>query len=133
MPRQEIFFEQTTGERRVEILKIYDRNYAREAFGNMDETAQTYLWSSLGINETHDASDLPPIHDPAGADFLGEELLEAAREDGNLLSFFVVNEANGNISESIYVSPDWPSAEALQKSASALISKHCNALRGRCR
>jgi hypothetical protein len=49
------------------------------------------------------------------ADFLWEELLEAAREDGNLLSFFVVNEAKGNVSESIYVSPDWPSAEAFAK------------------
>jgi hypothetical protein len=42
-------------------------------------------------------------------------LLEAAREDGNLLSFFVLNEANGNVSESVYVSPDWPSAEAFAK------------------
>jgi hypothetical protein len=47
---------------------------------------------------------------------LWEELLEAAREDGSLLSFFVVNEATGSRSESLYVSPDWPSAEAFARS-----------------
>jgi hypothetical protein len=80
----------------------------------MDEAAQKYLWSSLGINESYDAVDLPPRHDAAGEDFLWEELLDAAREDGNLLSFFVVNEENG-ISTNLYVSPDWPSAEAFAK------------------
>jgi hypothetical protein len=42
-------------------------------------------------------------------------LLEHAREDGNLLSFFIVNETNGRHSESLYVSPDWPSAESYAK------------------
>jgi Mg/Co/Ni transporter MgtE len=115
MPQQEKFFEQTAGDRRVEVLKTYDRQYAREVFGNMDESAHTYLWSSLGIDDTYDASDIPPRHNSAGEDFLWEELLEAAREDGNLLSFFVVNEAKGGGSESLYVSPDWPSAEAFAK------------------
>jgi hypothetical protein len=116
MPQQELFFEQTTGDRRVEVLKTYDRAYAREVFGNMDEAAQTYLWSSLGINETYDATEVPARQDPDREDFLWEELLEAAREDGSLLSFFVVNEATGSRSESLYVSPDWPSAEAFAKS-----------------
>ncbi len=116
MPKQQIFFEQITGERRVEVLKTYDRSYAREAFGKMDEAAQMYLWSTLGIDEAYDPTDVPPRHDPDSEDFLWEELLEAAREDGNLLSFFVVNEAKGSLSESLYVSPDWPSAEAFAKS-----------------
>jgi hypothetical protein len=116
MPQQEVFFEQTTGDRRVEVLKTYDRAYAREVFGNMDEAAQTYLWSSLGINETYDATEVPACQDPDREDFLWEELLEAAREDGSLLSFFVVNEATGSRSESLYVSPDWPSAEAFARS-----------------
>jgi hypothetical protein len=102
MPQQQVFFEQKSGDRRIEVLKVYDRSYAREAFGNMDEAAQKYLWNSLGINENYDAADLPPIHDPAGEDFLWEELLDAAREDGNLLSFFVVNEAKGGTSQSLY-------------------------------
>jgi hypothetical protein len=115
MPHQEKFFEQQTGDRRVEVFKTYDRRYAREAFGNMDEAAQTYLWSSLGISETYDSADVPRRDGPDGEDFLWEELLEAAREDGNLLSFFVVNEAEGNQTKSLYVSPDWPSAEAFAK------------------
>ena len=107
MHQQEIFFEQTTGDRRVEILKTYDQKYAREAFGSMDEAAQTYLWNSLGIDESYS---------PAGSeDVLWDELLDAAREDGNLLSFFVVNEAEGGSPKSLYVSPDWPSAEAFAK------------------
>jgi hypothetical protein len=111
MPQQEVVFEQSIGDKRVEVLKVYDRSYAREAFGNMDEAARRFLWNSLGINENHDAADVPQIGDPASEDFLWEELMEAAREDGNLLSFFVVNEK----SESVYVSPDWPSAETFAK------------------
>ena len=116
MPQQEMFFEQVAGDRRVEVLKTYDRGYAREAFGDMDEAAQAFLWNSLGINEAYDAADVPSRQDAASEDFLWEELLEAAREDGNLLSFFVVSEANGPRSRSLYVSPDWPSAEAFAKS-----------------
>jgi Mg/Co/Ni transporter MgtE len=82
MPQQEVFFEQVAGERRVEVLKTYDRSYAREAFGDMDDAAQAFLWNTLGINEAHD----------------------------------VVSEANGHRSRSVYVSPDWPSAEAFAKS-----------------
>jgi hypothetical protein len=115
MPQQEVFFEQNTATGRIEVLKTYDRSYAREAFGSMDEDAQSYLWASLGIDEAYDPNDVPPKHDPDGEDFLWEELLEAAREDGSLLSFFVVNEARGNSSKSLYVSPDWPSAEAYAK------------------
>jgi hypothetical protein len=33
-------------------------------------------------------------------------------KDGNLVSFFVVNEENRSISKNLYVSPDWPSAQA---------------------
>ncbi|MGA2650951.1 MAG: hypothetical protein ABSF28_10525 [Terracidiphilus sp.] len=116
MPQQEMFFEQVAGDRRVEILKTYDRSYAREAFSDMDNAAQGFLWNSLGINETYDAADVPSREDAGSKDFLWEELLEAAREESNLLSFFVVSEANGPRSRSLYVSPDWPSAEAFAKS-----------------
>ena len=115
MPQQEMFFEQVAGDRRVEILKTYDRSYAREAFSDMDNAAQGFLWNSLGINETYDAADVPSREDAGSKDFLWEELLEAAREESNLLSFFVVSEANGPRSRSLYVSPDWPSAEAFAK------------------
>jgi hypothetical protein len=109
MPQQEVFFGQKAGDQRVEVLKTYDRNFAREAFGNMNEEAQSHLWNSLGIDESYESADIPERSD--SPDFLWEELLEAAREDGNQLSFFVVIESNGKSSESLYVSPDWPSAE----------------------
>jgi hypothetical protein len=119
MPQQELFFEQVLGDRRVEVLKTYDSHFAREAFENMGDDAQELLWASLKIDDNYEPGDIPPVHDPGSADFLWEELLEAAREDGNLISFFVVNEAKGNVSESLYVSPDWPSAEAFAKRRAA--------------
>jgi len=115
MPQQEVFLEQTIGKRTVEVLKTYDRTYAREVFGKMDAAAQTFLWNSLGISENYIATDLPAEDYAEREDFLWEELLEAAREDGNLLSFFVVIETEDSSSGSLYVSPDWPSAEAFAK------------------
>ncbi len=115
MPQQEVFFEQSVGERRIEVLKTYDPSFAREAFDRMGGDAQTLLWNSLGISETYDAGDAPSLSDLDASDFLWDELLDGAREDGTLLSFFVVNEARGSSSETLYVSPDWPSAEAFAR------------------
>jgi hypothetical protein len=115
MPQQEVFFEQSAGERLIKVLKTYDQNYAREAFDNMDEAAHMQLWNSLELDTAYDPAEIPAIPEPESEDFLWDELLEAAREDGNLLSFFVVNEAKSGHSESLYVSPDWPSAEAFAK------------------
>ena len=120
MPGQETFFEQETGGRRVEVLKTYDQAYAREAFGSMDDEAQRRLWDVLKPEEIYDPAGLPRLGDPADVNgeaeaFLWDELLEQAREDGNQLSFFVVSETNGSRSENLYVSPDWPSAEAFAK------------------
>ena len=113
MPKQEIFFEQQVGDRRIEVLKSYDQVYAREAFQNMDAQAQQQLWDALKPEEIYEPSGLPTSDEEVEREaFLWDELLEQAREDGSLLSFFVVNETNGRRSESLYVSPDWPSAEA---------------------
>jgi hypothetical protein len=117
MPKQELFFEEQSSDRRIEVLKSYDQSYAREAFKNMDEEAQQRLWESLKPEETYDPAGLPSLTDPNGDGeaFLWDELLEAAREDGNLLSFFIVNETIGRRTESLYVSPDWPTAESFAK------------------
>ena len=120
MPKQEIFFELHDGERRIEVLKSYDQGYAREAFDRMDLEARKRLWDVLKPEEIYDPAELPSLGNPADTTgdaeaFLWDELLEQAREDGNLLSFFIVNETNGTRSESLYVSPDWPSAEAYAK------------------
>jgi hypothetical protein len=110
MPQQEVFFEQMIEDRRLQVLKTYDQNYAREAFETMDEDAQAYLWKSLGIDEIYEPADVPLIHTQDGKDILWDELLASSREDGNQLSFFVVNEESGTASDSLYVAPDWPSA-----------------------
>lgn len=111
MPKQEVYFEQKAAGRRVEILKTYDSVYAHEAFGNMDEAAQSALSEALEIAANYDTADIPPPHSSDFSEFLWNEMQDAAREDGNQLSFFVVNESDGGAPESLYVSPDWPSAE----------------------
>lgn len=117
MPKQEIFFEQQIGDTTVEVLKSYDQGFADEAFRNMSEAAQQHLWNSLKPEEVYDPADLPRLGDPDGEAeaFLWDELLETAREDGNLRSFFIVNETTGGHTEGLYVSPDWPSAERFVK------------------
>lgn len=115
MPQQEVYFDQKTENGAIEVLKTYDRKYAREAFANMDQSAQRYLWSSLGIDENYAPDDRPSIDQPESEDFLWEEMLEAAREDGNVLSFFVVTQTQNGRSQDLYISPDWPSAEVFAK------------------
>lgn len=117
MPKQETFLQQRSGNKSIEVIKSYDQDYAREAFKNMDDEAQQRLWNTLKPEEIYDPAGLPSLNDPndvngEAAAFLWDELLEQAREDGNLLSFFIVNEVIDSRSESLYVSPDWPSAQA---------------------
>jgi len=116
MPAQELFFEQTTGTRHIEVLKTYDQQFAREAFDNMDEEAQTHLWNSLKPEDIYDPEGLPTVAEPEDRSaFLWDELVDQAREDWRTFSYFVVNEAKDGRTESLYVSPDWPSAEAFAK------------------
>ena len=120
MPKQEMFFEQQTGNVRVEVLKSYDAAYARQAFDNMDLEALRHLWSVLEPEKIYEPSGLPTLgaSDDVNGEaeaFLWDELEEQAREDGNIRSFFVVNQEVQLRMESRYVSPDWPSAEAFAK------------------
>jgi hypothetical protein len=127
MPRQETFFEESKSGLRIEVLKSYDQGYAREAFRNMSAGAQQVLWRVLKPEQKYDAAGLPSLNDPTDVTgeaeaFMWDELLEQAREDGNLLSFFIVNEITGSRTESLYVSGDWPSAENFAKERLAAIS-----------
>ncbi len=124
MPKQEVFFEQSFSGTRIEVLKSYDEGYAREAFDSMNEEARKHLWDALKPEENYDAAELPKLNDPADTNdeagaFLWDELAEQSLEDPRasprLNSFFIVNETAGGQSESLYVSPDWPSAEAFAK------------------
>jgi hypothetical protein len=122
MPKQETFFEQQVGERRVEVLKSYDQCYAHEAFKNMDEQALRSLWDSLKPEEIYDPAGLPSLTDPNDQNgeaeaFLWDELLEQAREDGSLLSFFIVNETVENAGAKIVHST--PRERVLRRSKSS--------------
>jgi hypothetical protein len=121
MPQQEVFFEQQMGDCRIEVLKTYDQKYAYEAFQEIDEVTQSHLWDSLKIEENFDPTDIPAPNGPGSAEFLWEALLDAAREDGPLCSFFVVNETRYGRSNCLYVSPDWPSAERFATQRSSTI------------
>ena len=127
MPKQETFFEEQNGSRQVTVLKSYDQGYARETFREMDSEAQKHLWAALKPEEIYEPANLPKLDDPNDVNgeaeaFLWDELLEQAREDGNLLSFFIVNETVGSHTEKLYVSPDWPSAESFAVSRLATIA-----------
>ncbi|RRA49304.1 hypothetical protein [Acidipila sp. EB88] len=124
MPKQDIFFEETVAGTRIEVLKSYDEAYAREAFDNMNEEAREHLWAALRPEETYDSAGLPKlndsedVNDEAGA-FLWDELVDQALEDPRAVprvsSFFIVNETADSHTASLYVSPDWPSAERYAK------------------
>ena len=101
MPAVTTFLAEHIGDHRIEVVKIYDWQFAREAFRYMDTKARDHLWKSLEIIKKYDPAELPASGENAHEDFLWEELLEAAREDGNLLSFFVVNETGAGKSERV--------------------------------
>jgi len=119
MPKQEPFFEQKFGDLRIEVIKTYDQSYAREVFKGVDEEAYRALAESLELDKNFDVDDIPSPDAVDYDDFLWEELHEAAREDvrndPNLYSFFVVAETRAGKTRELYVSPDWPGAEAFAK------------------
>ena len=119
MPQQEVFFEQQAGERRVQVLKTYDRSYAREVFKGIGDDARGALAAALEMEKNYEPADIPNHNGSDYDDFLWDELLETAREDvrndPNLYSFFVVSEATLAQPQDVYISPDWPSAEAYAK------------------
>jgi hypothetical protein len=110
---QETFLEKTAERGRILVIKTYDEKLAREAFEDLDEYAVAQVAAALHLDEQFEAQDIPS---PASADFHGlvwEALADEAREEGQIKSFFVVyRELEGSPSKSLYVSPDWPSAEA---------------------
>jgi hypothetical protein len=119
MPRQETFLRENANGVAIEVLKTYDRSYAREVFGSMSGEAGKALAEALKIKENYEQADIPKPDGSDYEDFLWEELCDAAREDvrqdPNLYSFFVVSESKAGRTADLYVSPDWPSAEEFTK------------------
>jgi hypothetical protein len=56
MPSQEVFFSQEFEGKKIEVVKTYDSHFAREAFENMDEHAQTLLWLTLSAAAMADSA-----------------------------------------------------------------------------
>jgi hypothetical protein len=119
MPRQETFLRESVNGVAIEVLKTYDRSYAREVFGRMSDEAEKALAKAFAIKKNYEQADIPESGGSDYEDFLWEELCDAAREDvrqdPNLYSFFVVSETKAGKTEDLFVSPDWPSAEAFAK------------------
>lgn len=108
MPRESVFFDERTDAKRVRVLKVYDAAYARACFDEMDEDALAFLSKSLDLSSKYEFAD-------SGSEVAWEDVQEEAREDGNLLSFFVVLEQRDDHDRPVYVSPDWPSAETFAR------------------
>lgn len=108
MPEQTIYFDERTESKRVQVLKTYDASYARSCFDEMYQDALSFLCNSLDLESKYELTE------PVG-DLVWEDVEKEAREDGNVLSFFVVVEETGDRPRPLYVSPDWPSAEAFAK------------------
>jgi hypothetical protein len=114
MPMQEIYLEQEFDSSLFQVLKSYDTAFAKEVFEGVGEDALKHLSKALSIDELYDSEDIPAAPEEF-ADFIWEELQDAAIEDGNTRSFFIVKRSSTSGNEFLYVSGDWPSAEAFVK------------------
>jgi hypothetical protein len=112
MPVQDTYFDQRVGAKHIRVLKSYDAGFAREVLDNMNEAAQKFLAKSLA---SHGDSDIPPLGSSEFAEYLWQEIQDGAREDWNKFSYFVVTEGVSTNEKSVFVSADWPTAEAYAK------------------
>lgn len=118
MSSQEVFFSQDFAGKRIQVLKIYDRQFAREAFEQMSEDAKELLASALVADGVLEIND-----DPTSDDELWEGIQEGAREDWNSFSYFVVCEGDASDLKPLFVSADWPTSEKFAKSQGSQVTK----------
>ena len=116
MPTQETFLEKQLSDGRALVIKTYDANLAHDAFQHLDETALAQVADALRLEELFESSDIPEPSSHDYAEFIWETLSDEAREDGNLKSFFILyREVQGQPRQPLFVSADWPSAEAFSQ------------------
>jgi hypothetical protein len=115
MPRQETFMTIKNGDETVEVLKTYDETFARDAFRNMDDEALAHLAASLKPESIYEESEIPKPGEDGYEDFIWDVMVDDAREDWKTFSYFVVTKSNGGKTEELFVSGDWPTAEAYVK------------------
>ena len=58
MPKQETFLEESADGVAVEVLKTYDRSYAREVFGSIGDDARKALEAALDIGANYEPADI---------------------------------------------------------------------------
>ena len=111
MPLPETFLDRSINDGHVRVIKTYDKGLALQAFQSMGDSARAFLLASLKAN-----GQLPEDADLAtGADLedlIWAQVEEEARESWNSFSYFLVVTNREGAEEYVYVSPDWPSAEA---------------------
>ena len=115
MPHQETFLSVKNGDETIEVLKTYDQHFAKEAFRNMDDSALDHLASSLNLESNYEPSGIPKPTDEGYEDFIWDVMVDEAREDWNSFSYFIVTKSRGRQTEELFVSGDWPTAEAYVK------------------
>jgi hypothetical protein len=115
MPSQETFLTVKNEDETVEVLKTYDERFAREAFRNMDDDALAHLAASLRPESIYEESDIPKPGDHDYQDFIWNVMVDDGREDWKTSSYFVVTRSDGRKTEELFVSGDWPTAEAYVK------------------
>lgn len=115
MPSQETFLTLKSRDETVEVLKTYDEVYARDVFRNMDDEALAHLAASLKLESLYEESGIPRPAEDGYEDFIWDVMVDNAREDGSTCSYFIVTKSNGRKTEELFVSEDWPTAEAYVK------------------
>jgi septum formation topological specificity factor MinE len=113
MPQQEMLFEQQVGDKRIVVLKSYDRAFAHEAFDQMRTEALHFLGRFLEVDDDESVSGTSSDDDHS--EVLWQEIQDGAREEWNTFSYFIVSEEAAGRSLPLFVSADWPSAEAFAK------------------
>jgi len=120
MRDQEIFFEQKVDGRRIVILKTYERALAHAAFQQMTPHALEALAASLDLKASFDPADIPCSSDGEFPDFLWGVVEDGAREDWDSFSYFIVRQTEDDHTVALFVSSDWPSAEAYARNMLAV-------------
>ena len=115
MPQQETFLSVKNPDETIEVLKTYDQHFAKEAFRKMDDSALALLASSLNFESIYDPSGIPKPNDEGYEDFIWDVMVDEAREDWNSFSYFIVTKSHGRQTEELFVSGDWPTAQAYVK------------------
>jgi len=79
----------------------------------MQPGALVFLASSLKLESKYEPTDIPAVNQDEYTEMLWEELQDGAREDWNAFSYFVVLETQASGRPiPVFVSTDWPTAEA---------------------